>query len=93
MEAAHWDSAVKVLELIATKILDITRTTKSKMKTVVMSSYWAMYPDMTGKTVLAKEPADANHPCNVPCGLLPTTVHETVTQHVYKEQVSGLELS
>ena len=67
--------------------------TKSKTKTVVMSSYWAMYPDMTGKTILAKEPAEANHPCIVPCGLLPTTVHETGTKHVYKEQVSGLDFS
>ena len=93
MDAAHWDSAVKVLELIATKILDITRTTKSKMNTVVMSSYWAMYPDMTGKTILAKEPAEANHPCNVPCGLLLKTVHKTGTKHVCKEQVSGFEFS
>ena len=36
-----------------------------------------MYPEMTGKMILAKEPADANHPCSVPCGLLPTTTQAT----------------
>jgi len=61
-------------------MLDITRMTNSIMNTVVMSSYWAMYPDITGKRILAKEPAEANHPCNIPCGLLPTTTKRNATR-------------
>ena len=74
IQSDHWDSLVNVLALSATKTLDMTRMMNSKMNTVVISSYWAIYPDMTGKMILAKEPADANHPCSVPCGLLPTTI-------------------
>jgi hypothetical protein len=33
----------------------------------------ATYPDIIGKHNLARDPADANHPRRVPCGLLPTT--------------------
>jgi hypothetical protein len=29
---------------------------------------------MTGKTILAKDPAEANHPNNTPCGRRPTTM-------------------
>jgi hypothetical protein len=32
-----------------------------------------MYPDIIGKKIRASDPAEANQPSNVPCGLLPTT--------------------
>lgn len=69
----HLERTFNVFALNATKQLDITRFTKSTMNTVVTSSYCVIYPDMMGKRIRANDPEDANHPCSVPCGLLPTT--------------------
>jgi hypothetical protein len=42
-------------------------------KRVSTSLNLRMYPDKRGNTILAKDPAEAYQPCNVPWGRRPTT--------------------
>ena len=55
-----------------------------------------MYPAMIGKRILDNDPAAANHPCNGPCDILPTTVFVHNAQKEYNnywEESSVRELS
>jgi hypothetical protein len=63
-----------------TTVVDSSSTNVRTKKSVSKSRYWAMYPDMMGKSILANDPADANHPRSVPCGLLPTTGQQAANE-------------
>jgi hypothetical protein len=76
-------SKLRVFRQTRTTEVDSSSTNVRTKKSVSRSRYWAMYPDMIGKSMRANDPADANHPRSVPCGLRPTTDDEA-NERIYE---------
>lgn len=57
---------VRTLTFFKTKSSELRRTTTSPLNTTLEPEYCDTYPDITGKNILAKEPADAKYPNNSP---------------------------